>query len=323
MNRRFFLNALLSTGVCLCAGYAPRALAQPDKPEPTGPAVEIPAWKPVLGERRQWRVETEVGFRTIGGIDQFVRQYKAVRTQHMTVRADTPEGYSVLWERGSAEPADTMLATLMAIYRTSQIVIASDRAGNPLQLFGVDEMRARLASEIAAQEENQPQFSAMLRSILDAAQRDPLLETSSLANAAPLLGRIQRSSPWLARPGEGFELRQHDHLQGIPAEGLARFKVEAIDATARTARLSWTWDFAKEQLPPWARQMIDDELAKGKTMAMVLPAPLRTEAGSYQIRYSGEASISLDDGSLMDFEEKRLLRIGLRDNIAFLRAKRQ
>ena len=312
MHRRTALTLLLgATGLLI----APQGWAQQ--------ALTIPRWRPPLGKTIAWRLQFELHRKRTGFPIWRESGYELV--QRMTVLAETPDGYSVAWELVPPVGRDRDTETFrfaMEAYGVKQIVIGTDAAGLPLRLFGAETMRKRLEDLIAAGQPSDPDSQSLLKSMLTAADRDPLFEANAFARASFLIGRIQRAQDWPVRVGETIRTRQSDYMLDAPLSGEADMRLEKIDVAARMAHLAWTWNIPLDNFPQWAKDLASSEIAKGEQMSRALPGPDREEATSALSRYSGVAEISLEDGSLIRAQERRELRISTETTILTLRISR-
>ncbi|MBM3609088.1 MAG: hypothetical protein FJX29_11680 [Alphaproteobacteria bacterium] len=313
MDRRYAL-ALIASGFAglACPGAARAAQS-----------ASVPAWKPGLGKRLEWKTTFENRISRDGAQEWSQNSY--VLTQAMTVLARTLDGYSILWEleppAGNSHD-ENGYAFLMSAYGLRQIVTGTDLAGMPLRTYGAAAMRERLEQLAAERRERDPNGARVLEEVLEKSESDDRFEAGAFVSASMLIGRLQRAQDWQASEGGAFNLQQLDYFQGELRLGDARMKVEKIDTETRRINLSWVWDFPRESFPNWLSEHVSAQLARNEQLVRILPGPLREAAVSAGARYSGTAAVSLDDGALISASERRVLRVGNDSTIAVLSTER-
>lgn len=312
------LSGAMIASLCLAGSIfaAPAARAQD--------TLRVNGWKPELGQRTSWRLEHEYRSKRTG-MPGWLRS-KDSRKNHETFLSQTPDGYTALWELetpGGNSEAEQIYARALSISGINRLVIGTNAAAMPLHTHGVNAIRDRLAALIQQTAQSDPPAARWLQDLLTRSQSNPLFEISSFANAALLIGRLQRTEAWDARTGMTFTLPQKDLLMGDPVQGQAQMRVENIDRAAGKITISWVWDFPKEAHPAWLQEQITEELAKGAKMAFALPGPDRAEATSFLSRFSGRAEIATDNGAVLKAEETRELRISTESNSSILRITRE
>lgn len=280
--------------------------------------ITIPAYTPDIGVERHYRVQKTTQTDVAPWLAQqaLPAVMRADLRLSATVLSRHAAGLGMRWRLSADLPADAagaadsyamnaMLRDTLTVYGVEQLDIETDAAGTPTTLRDADRIVAGVERNVAATGPG-----GVARYALQTVKENPLTIVNILAPEVMTLALAQAAQPATATLGQEWTVAGSDTTRGVMIPSATTWRLESIDAAARTARFSARQRYDAGALLQSQRQTLDRMAAILDEKTEPVTDAQRAEIGIVTQSREMTFVISTRDGATVEALDQRTMQIG-------------